>query len=227
MMETELAFTPLVPWTIVWAAAAVCVAFVALALWRGLPGWWLRLAGFAVLLAALAGPVLRQEERETLSNIVFVVADRTESQSVDVRPAQIEAGLSALRSELGDLENFETRFVEVENDAGAADDGSFVLTALAKAASEVAIVACTDSEHGVHILSGADRWQVPAVPTQIVDATGAGDLFAGAFLWGLTNGHDLQTCGKMGNLAASEVISHIGARPEADLRKMFKDAGLV
>ncbi len=99
--------------------------------------------------------------------------------------------------------------------------------ALAKAASEVAVVACTDSEHGVHILSGGDRWQVPAVPTQIVDATGAGDLFAGAFLWGLTNGHDLQTCGKMGNLAASEVISHIGARPEADLKKMFRDAGLV
>ena len=99
--------------------------------------------------------------------------------------------------------------------------------ALARAASEVAIVACTDSEHGVHILSGGDRWQVPAVPTQIVDATGAGDLFAGAFLWGLTNGYDLQTCGRMGNLAASEVISHIGARPEADLKKMFKEAGLV
>lgn len=99
--------------------------------------------------------------------------------------------------------------------------------ARARAASEVAIVACTDSEHGVHILSGGDRWQVPAVPTQIVDATGAGDLFAGAFLWGLTNGYDLQTCGRMGNLAASEVISHIGARPEADLKKMFQEAGLV
>ena len=99
--------------------------------------------------------------------------------------------------------------------------------ALAQAASEVAIVACTDSENGVHVLSGEDRWQVAAVPTQIVDATGAGDLFAGAFLWGLTNGHDLKTCAKMGNLAASEVISHIGARPEADLKQMFAAAGLV
>lgn len=99
--------------------------------------------------------------------------------------------------------------------------------ALAQAASVVQIVACTDSENGVHILSEGQRWHVPAVPTKIVDATGAGDLFAGAFLWGLTNGHDLETCGKMGNLAASEVISHIGARPEADLKAMFKAQGLL
>ena len=99
--------------------------------------------------------------------------------------------------------------------------------ALAQAASDVAIVACTDSEHGVHILADGQRWHVPAVPTDIVDATGAGDLFAGAFLWGLSNGHDLEVCGKMGNLAASEVISHIGARPEADLKAIFKAQGLL
>ncbi|SIT84866.1 Sugar or nucleoside kinase, ribokinase family [Yoonia rosea] len=99
--------------------------------------------------------------------------------------------------------------------------------ALAQAASEVAIVACTDSENGVHVLAEGQRWHVPAVPTQIVDATGAGDLFAGAFLWGLTNGHDLQTCAMMGNVAASEVISHIGARPEAHLKALFKGQGLL
>jgi len=99
--------------------------------------------------------------------------------------------------------------------------------ALSNAASEVAIVACTDSEHGVHVLSAGQRWDVPAVPTQIVDATGAGDLFASAFLWGLTTGQDLDTCAKMGNLAASEVISHIGARPEADLKTLSKSRGLL
>lgn len=99
--------------------------------------------------------------------------------------------------------------------------------ALDRAASEVAIVACTDSENGVHIRAEGGHWHVPAVPTQIVDATGAGDLFAGAFLWGLTNGYDLETCGQMGNLAASEVISHIGARPEADLKALFKSRGLI
>lgn len=99
--------------------------------------------------------------------------------------------------------------------------------ALDKAAREIAITACTDSENGVHILSNGQRWHVPAVPTQIVDATGAGDLFAGAFLWGLTHGYDLETCGHMGNVAASEVISHIGARPEANLTDLFKSHALI
>jgi sugar/nucleoside kinase (ribokinase family) len=98
--------------------------------------------------------------------------------------------------------------------------------ALAQAAAQVAIVACTDSADGVHVLSEGARWHVPAVPTQIVDATGAGDLFAAGFLWGLTQGHDLQSCGRMGNLAASEVISHIGARPETDLKALFASHGL-
>lgn len=99
--------------------------------------------------------------------------------------------------------------------------------ALAAAAAEVAIVACTDSENGAHILSAGQRWHAPAVPTKIVDATGAGDLFAGAFLWALTNGHDLPTCGRMGCVAASEVISHIGARPESDLKALFGQHGLL
>ncbi len=99
--------------------------------------------------------------------------------------------------------------------------------ALAQAASEVEIVACTDGADGAHILSAAQRWQVPATPVKIVDATGAGDLFASGFLWGLTNGHDLETCGKMGCVAAGEVISHIGARPEADLKAMFAEHGLI
>ncbi|AUJ64784.1 adenosine kinase [Aestuarium zhoushanense] len=99
--------------------------------------------------------------------------------------------------------------------------------ALAQAAKEVSIVACTDSDNGAHILSGSQRWHAPAVPTQIVDATGAGDLFAGAFLWGLTNGHDLETCGRMGCVAASEVISHIGARAESDLKALFAQHGLI
>lgn len=99
--------------------------------------------------------------------------------------------------------------------------------ALTQAASDVAIVACTEGDKGAHILSQGQHWHVPAIPTQIKDATGAGDLFAGAFLWGMTNGHDLETAGRMGCIAASEVISHIGARPEADLRTMFRQHSLI
>ncbi|MDF0601784.1 adenosine kinase [Psychromarinibacter sp. C21-152] len=99
--------------------------------------------------------------------------------------------------------------------------------ALGKAAAEIETVVCTDSENGAYILSGGQRWHVPAVPTEVVDATGAGDLFAGAFLWGLAEGHDLETCGRMGCVAASEVISHIGARAETDLKTLFKQHGVI
>ena len=99
--------------------------------------------------------------------------------------------------------------------------------ALEAAAAEIETVVCTESEHGAHILSGGRRWHVPAVPTKVVDATGAGDLFAGAFLWGLVEGYDLETCGRMGCIAASEIISHIGARPEADLKELFKSQGVL
>ena len=99
--------------------------------------------------------------------------------------------------------------------------------ALDAAADEVPLVACTDSENGAHIIAAGHRWHVPAVPTDIVDATGAGDLFAGAFLWGLTNGYDPEACGHMGCVAASEVISHVGARPEADLKALFRRYNII
>ena len=104
--------------------------------------------------------------------------------------------------------------------------GSFE-EAMRSAAEEVAMVAATDSADGVHVLAGGQHWHVPAEPVTVVDATGAGDLFAGGFLWGLTHGHELPVCGRMGNVAAAEVISHVGARPEADLKALFAERGLI
>lgn len=100
-------------------------------------------------------------------------------------------------------------------------------SALAAAAAEVKLVACTDGENGVHVVMDGRRWHVPAIMTEVVDLTGAGDLFAGAFLWGLAEGYDPETCARMGNIAASEIIGHIGARPEADLRELFISAGVL
>ncbi|MFO7854772.1 MAG: adenosine kinase [Paracoccaceae bacterium] len=98
--------------------------------------------------------------------------------------------------------------------------------AMEMARREIETVAVTVGPAGAHILNGAETVHAPAAPMERVDATGAGDLFAAGFLYGLTRGKDLQTCGTMGCVAAGEVISHIGARPEQDLKALFARFGL-
>jgi len=68
---------------------------------------------------------------------------------------------------------------------------------------------------------------VPVETVTPVDATGAGDQFAAGFLYGLAAGRDMETCGRMGVIAAAEVISHMGPRPETALKSLFAEAGLV
>jgi len=85
------------------------------------------------------------------------------------------------------------------------------------------IAALTRSEKGSVVVAGEDVHVVDAhrVP-KVVDTTGAGDQYAAGFLHGLTRGHDLATCGRLGALAAAEVISHLGARPETSLAKVAR-----
>jgi len=80
------------------------------------------------------------------------------------------------------------------------------------------LAALTRSEKGCVILDGDDVHVVDAEPAErVVDTTGAGDLFAGGFLYGYTRGRGAYECGRIGAIAAAEVISHYGARPEAPL----------
>jgi sugar/nucleoside kinase (ribokinase family) len=68
---------------------------------------------------------------------------------------------------------------------------------------------------------------VAAEPVEkVVDTTGAGDLYAAGFLYGLTHGYEPENCARLAGLCAGEVISHLGARPQADLRLLVKAAGL-
>ncbi|HEY7107732.1 MAG TPA: adenosine kinase [Acidimicrobiia bacterium] len=80
------------------------------------------------------------------------------------------------------------------------------------------IAALTRSEKGSLIVTRDEVHLVDAHPVeQVVDTTGAGDLYAAGFLYGLTHGYDLGTAGRLGALAAAEVISHLGARPQVSL----------
>ena len=86
----------------------------------------------------------------------------------------------------------------------------------------------TRSEHGSIVVQGQDRIVVPAFPVaKMVDATGAGDLFAAGFLFGHTRAKPLRQCAALGSLAAAEVISHIGPRPEVNLAKLAQKNGLI
>jgi sugar/nucleoside kinase (ribokinase family) len=95
------------------------------------------------------------------------------------------------------------------------------------ARGEVELAAVTVGPSGAYILKGDRTVHAPAAPMRRVDATGAGDLFAAGFLYGLTRGRNLLTCGTMGCVCAGEVISHVGARPEEDLKQLFARFGLA
>lgn len=137
-MELSLEFAPIIPLSVLAGLAVLAAVASGFALLRRLPGWWLRALAAALLLLALAEPVLKQEETDPLSDIVFVVLDKTESQMVADRPDQMARAQAAIEARIGALENFDLRLVEVTNDISDRDSGSMVMTALAKAASEVA-----------------------------------------------------------------------------------------
>jgi len=79
------------------------------------------------------------------------------------------------------------------------------------------LAALTRGEKGSVVVNKGELIPVAASPTNVEDTTGAGDLYAAGFLFGYTNGYSLEDCARLGGLAAAEVISHLGARPEVSL----------
>ncbi|HEU4704396.1 MAG TPA: adenosine kinase [Sphingomicrobium sp.] len=97
-------------------------------------------------------------------------------------------------------------------------------TAIAAYRDKVGTLVVTRSEKGALATRGGERAEVPAEPVkEVVDTTGAGDLFAAGFLVGEARGLGLETSLKLGAIAAAEVIQHYGARPEADLKALAGD----
>lgn len=92
--------------------------------------------------------------------------------------------------------------------------------ALALLRQEVSLAAVTRSEKGSVVVAGEASWTIAAVPTEVVDTTGAGDAYAAGFLAALAHGKALPECGRWGSVAAAEAISHFGARPQADLKAL-------
>ncbi len=143
----SVVFDPLVPWVAIGAASAIAALVVALAVWRGLSGWWLRGLAGAVLVTALANPSLQREDREALTDIVVLLVDDSASQRISDRPAQVAAAQAALEREIAGIEGVDLRVVrfgdgdggDVDGDGDGGrggDDGTLMMTALSRAVAE-------------------------------------------------------------------------------------------
>ncbi|UTH47900.1 hypothetical protein KBW81_14560 [Loktanella salsilacus] len=133
-MTGTVVLDPLLPLVVIYIVGALVALGVGLAIWRRLPGWWLRgLAGLA-LLAALLNPAVQSEDREALSDIVVLVVDASASQRISDRPAQTEAAIANVRAEVAGLENTELRVVTVGD--GDGDSGTQLMTGLSDALAE-------------------------------------------------------------------------------------------
>ena len=133
-MTGTLILDPLIPMIAFYVVAGLAAVALALAIWRRLPGWWLR--GFAglALLAALANPALQQEDREPLTDIIMLVVDESASQRISDRPDQNAAAIANIEAEIARQPNAELRTVTLGD--GEGDIGSALMTALSEALSE-------------------------------------------------------------------------------------------
>ena len=99
--------------------------------------------------------------------------------------------------------------------------------ALRQAAAACETIVCTRSGDDAILIRAGERATAPVQPVTPIDATGAGDQFAAGLIFGLATGRPLDVAGRMGCIAAAEVIGHVGARPEADVMALFRAEGLV
>jgi len=106
--------------------------------------------------------------------------------------------------------------------------GTSSFDAAVDAVAETGVLAVlTRGAHGSVVVTASGPIEVPAAPVdRVVDTTGAGDLFAAGFLYGITNGLQPEQAARLGGVCAAEIISHVGARPQGDLRALAVTAGL-
>ncbi|MEZ5925367.1 MAG: hypothetical protein R3D57_13385 [Hyphomicrobiaceae bacterium] len=136
-MSWSIELAPIVSMHLLIAATAVAAVLALILLFRRSRGALLRILSLAALLAALANPTLRQEERQGLSNIAVVVVDKSLSQTLAARGERTEAIRSRLQSELGAIKNLDTRWIEATDPDGTGKDGTRLFADLSRALSGV------------------------------------------------------------------------------------------
>lgn len=101
-------------------------------------------------------------------------------------------------------------------------------TACEQLRRDCALAAVTRSEKGSLVVTREEMFEIAPEPVaQVVDTTGAGDLYAAGFLFGYARGLEMPVCGRLGGIAAAEIISHIGPRPETSLAEVAREKGVL
>lgn len=167
-MNWSIDIQPIVPGPLFWAAIAVAVLLAALLLVRGTRGAAFRALSLATLIAALANPTLRQEERESLSNIAIVVTDESTSQTIAGRPQQTAAIRADLEAKLGKIPNLEVKWVSASRPTGDGPSGTNLFADLNRALANVppdrlaGVIAVTDGQiHDVPQAAAALGFDAP------------------------------------------------------------------
>ncbi|PJI43140.1 MAG: hypothetical protein CTR54_11805 [Rhizobium sp.] len=132
-----LQFAPFIPWFILLALAVLALILATAGFARGVRGTGVRLLASAAVLAALANPLLMQEDREALSTVVPVIVDRSQSQETPERTAMTDAALEGLKDRLSRFARIEPRIVEVRDPATSDAPSTRLFEALASAISDV------------------------------------------------------------------------------------------
>ncbi|NVK47054.1 MAG: hypothetical protein HWE33_12190 [Rhodobacteraceae bacterium] len=133
-MIRDLTFSPLIPLPVLAILAGIAFVLIIFAAWRGLSGWALRALAALGILAALSGPSLKQEMRDPLTDIVFLVVDESASQDLSTRPDQIEAARATLEARITAMPNTELREITLRD---APDNrGTLLMSALAEAMAD-------------------------------------------------------------------------------------------
>lgn len=134
-MMGQVVFAPLVPMPVIIVALILALVMTGLALWRGMPGWWLRGLTALALLAALINPSVQSEDRDSLSSIALVVVDDTASNDVSTRGDQTAQALEHLTERLSALDGIDHRVINVPD--GPNNTGSLVNGAISQALTDI------------------------------------------------------------------------------------------
>ncbi|MEM9591318.1 MAG: hypothetical protein AAF967_08270 [Pseudomonadota bacterium] len=163
-MNWSITFIPFVPWPVLWVIAGIGAVLLALVFWRARRGAFLRLLTFAALLLALANPHLKREDREPLNDIVTVVVDDSQSQTLAGRTGRTAEVRKDLEEALKEVPELETRIVRSGSATDDVDrDGTMLFTDLGEALADVP----PDRLAGVIMITDGQVHDVPEAVTAL------------------------------------------------------------